>query len=130
MFTRISQYDIHSAQFRSFGPTGKSASRCKPTNFSEREFFLTSFRDPRPGSNSPTPNQCVHKNPRLVSISGQINPVDASQPIFFKIYFNIIVLFNPRSPQRCRSFRFPNHSFVYMFVLPHACHMPRLCRPL
>jgi len=45
---------------------------------------------------------------------------------FFKIYFNIIVLFKPRSPKRSLSFRFPNHSFVYMFVLDHACHMPRL----
>jgi len=82
IFTRISQYDIHSAQFLSFGPTGKSASRYEPTNFFEREFFLTSFRDPRPDSKSLTSNQCVHENPCLYLAPDKYN---RRSPLLFSL---------------------------------------------
>jgi len=48
----------------------------------------------------------VHKSPPLDFVVKQMNPVHILKPHFFKVHFNNIFLFIPRSPTWSVSFRF------------------------
>lgn len=50
----------------------------------------------------------VHRNPSLVPILNQINPVHPTSSNFFKIHYNIILQSEPRSYTWSLSFRFPH----------------------
>jgi len=65
----------------------------------------------------------VHKNPSLVPILRQKNPVYNSKYCFTNINSNIIFPSTPRSSTWSFPFKFSNQNFVCISHLYHACHM-------
>jgi hypothetical protein len=51
-----------------------------------------------------------------------------SQPIYFKIHFNIILLSTPWSFRQTVSFRFPHQSPLHASAVSDTCYMPRPSR--
>jgi hypothetical protein len=52
----------------------------------------------------------VHNSTPLVSTPSKINPINALLSCFYKIHFNIIPPYKPKSSKRCFSFRIPTPS--------------------
>jgi hypothetical protein len=66
----------------------------------------------------------AHKNPPLVPILYQTNPMHAPSH-FLQRHFNIILPYTPRSSVKPVSFTFPHQSPARISPLSHTCYMPR-----
>jgi len=66
----------------------------------------------------------IHKNQPPVLILGQTNSVHALPLYFFKIHFNIILPYTPKSSKSSPSLRHSHPYPVCISPLPHTCYMP------
>jgi hypothetical protein len=67
----------------------------------------------------------VHKNPPLIPILSQVNPVLTSPPYFHKMHSNIMFLSKPMSSKRSLPFRFSTNIFYTLLISPiHATCPP------
>ena len=71
----------------------------------------------------------IHNNPPLVPIPSQINLAHNLPSYFFRICFNIILLFQPKSSKWSPSFRFPHQKPVCISLLLYIGHMPHSSHP-
>ena len=51
----------------------------------------------------------VHNSPSHVPILSKLKPVNALQPSFFKMHYNVILPSTPRYAKKSLSFRSPHH---------------------
>ena len=74
---------------------------------------------------NPRVHHRIHNSPSPVPIHSYINPVRASPTHFFKIHFNITLLFMPTSSKWSLSLRFPHQNPVWISPFSHTCYKPR-----
>ena len=74
---------------------------------------------------NPKEHYRVHNSPPLVPLLRQISSVHALPTEFFKIHFNIILPFMPRSFTLSLSLRFAHRNlYAPLFSLPYVLHSP------
>jgi hypothetical protein len=78
---------------------------------------------------NPTVHYCVNKNPPLLPILIQINPVHTFPPYFSKIHYNIILPSAHILPSGLFLSGFPTKNFYAFTLFPRTCCMTRLSHP-